>query len=184
MPVNVFEPTINSIAGESFRCISLTPEAYAMEWIVQPGGYVPFEHTHEKQEEVFRVQEGEIRLVLEGRELIARAGQTITVPKGKPHIAYNNTDGVLRCEVSYAPALDYERFSQCFCGLMQDGFLDDKGGISIPMMGYMITRMKCQALSRPTNIPALFFRMALRFFYLMGVLRGWGKLYTKYTGQR
>jgi hypothetical protein len=49
------------------------------------------------------------------------------------------------------------------------------------MMGYFLRRSRCQAIARPTSVPAAAFNIALSFFYIMGTLRGWNKLYRKYT---
>lgn len=182
MPINVFEAAIDPASGESFRCISITPEAYQIEWIVQPKGYVPFEHIHLNQDEIFEIKEGEVRLLMDGKEYIAKAGDTIVVPKGIKHIAFNNRDAILRCFVTYSPALDMQTFSQCFNGMVEDRHYDKNGKINIPMMGYFLTKMKCQAMTRPTEIPAFAFGSALRAFYLFGLLKGWSKLYFKYTG--
>ena len=181
MAVNLYESISNPISGESFQCLSITPEAYTMLWTLQADGYVPFEHVHYHQDEIFKVQKGELKVEIYGKTLIAKAGQQIAVPKGARHIASNNKKEVMEAIVSYAPALDHEKFMQCLCGLTLDGQLDKKGGISIPMMGYCLKKMKCQSMARPTNIPAPAFNMALIVFYIMGSLRAWGKFYKKYT---
>ena len=90
---------------------------------------------------------------------------------------------MLDCIVEYKPGLDHDLFMQCLCGLTNDGFLDKKGGIHIPRMGYFLTKMKAKCMSRPTEIPAPAFNLALKFFYLRGLFSGWNKLYTQYTGK-
>lgn len=180
--IDIFKTYIDPASKESFRGISLDENAYKMEWIVQPEGYVPLEHIHLKQDEIFEVQAGEIRLLMDGKEYLGKAGDTILVPKGKKHIAYNNTDAVLKCMVSYTPSLDILQFEQCFMGMIQDGHYDKNGKINIPMMGYFLEKMKCKAMTRPTEIPAFAFGIALKAFYLLGTVKGWKKYYTKYTG--
>ena len=83
--------------------------------------------------------------------------------------------------VEYKPGLDHDTFMQCFIGLTNDGFIDKKGGINIPKMGYFLTRMKAKCMTRPREIPAPMFNIALKVFYLRGLLSGWSKLYKKYT---
>ncbi len=181
MATNIFEATRNPRSGETFRCISVTPELYKMQWTLQPNGYVPFEHIHYLQDEIFYVQQGELKVLIDGVEHFAGPGETITVPMGARHLASNNKNEVMEAIVDYSPALDYDTFMQCLCGLTKDGYLDEKSGISIPMMGYCLMKMKCKAMARPTAIPAPAFNMALRFFYLMGTVRGWNRLFKKYT---
>ena len=153
-----------------------------MQWTLQPKGYVAFEHVHYNQDEIFFVKKGSLKVVMNGRDYFAETGQTLTVPKGVAHTAHNNSGGIMDCEVSYVPGLDQNTFMECFCGLVNDGLLDKKGGINIPRMGYFLTVMKAKCLARPTAIPAPVFALSLKVFYLMGLLRGWNKLYEKYTG--
>lgn len=181
MPTNIYEPCTNHISGETFKAISFDATAFVMQWTVQPQGYVPFEHIHLNQEEIFHVKKGEIRILMNGAEHIAREGETISVPKGAAHIAFNNKEEVLDCVVEYKPGLDHDNFMKCLCGLTNDGLLDKKGGIDIPRMGYFLVRMKAKCMARPTKIPAPVFNIALQFFYLRGILSGWKKLYKKYT---
>jgi mannose-6-phosphate isomerase-like protein (cupin superfamily) len=181
MAIDIYGSYTNPISGETFRGISFSSEAYTMQWTLHPKGYVPFEHVHYHQDELFHIQQGELKVVIDGIEHIARAGEQIKVPKGARHIASNNKDVILDAIVTYTPALDHDRFMQCLCGLTDDGFIDNKGGVNIPMMGYCLKKMKCRAMARPTNIPAPAFSLALNVFYLLGTLKGWGKLYRKYT---
>lgn len=169
MATNIYEPSTNPVSGETFRAISFDKDALVMQWTVQPKGYVAFEHIHLNQDETFRIKNGEIRIVMNGKEYIARRGETINVRKGIAHIAYNNKEDVLDCLVEYKPGLDHDTFMQCFCGLVNDRLLDAKGGIDIPKMGYFLTRMKAKCMARPTAIPAPLFNLALRLFYVRGV---------------
>jgi len=182
MAIDLYQTTKNPVSGETFRCVSFNKDAFVMEWIVQPKGYVPFEHIHLNQDEVFFVRSGEIKIRIDGKEHIAKKGEMLIVPKGAKHIAYNNTEEVLDCLVEYRPGLDHDKFMQCFTGLIQDGDIDKKGGIHIPKMGYFLIKMKAQCLARPTEIPAPAFNIALRVFYVRGLLSGWGSLFKKYTG--
>ena len=180
MPVDVFKEHSNPVSKESFRCISNTEDAYTMEWTVAPGGYVPFAHTHERQTETFTVIEGQVKMLVNNKETHINAGESITVPPKAIHIAFNQSTENLKCIVSYSPSLDMELFDQCLLGLTEDGYLDKKGGVNIPRMGFCIYGMK--ALARPANIPAPVFRITLFLFYCMGKIAGWNRFYKKYTG--
>lgn len=182
MPVNPYETFHNKITGESFRCISSTDEAYIAEWIVQPSGFVPFAHTHPTQDEVFHVHEGEMRVLVNGREQIVSAGQTVTVPRGAKHRASNNSHGALVCTLEYRPGLDSYKVFQCFGGLCIDGDLT-RGGIPHPLkMLYFLGKLNTQTLAIPSYTPAPFFWLGIKVFYLMGKLLGWEKFYKKYIG--
>src|SRR5450432_2672846 len=131
MATNIYEPCTNPVSGETFKAISFDEEAFVMQWTVQPKGYVAFEHIHLNQDEIFHINNGEIKIVMNGKEHIASPGETIIVPKGVAHIAYNNKEEVLDCVVEYKPCLDHDIFMQCFCGLVNDGLIDNRGGIHI-----------------------------------------------------
>ncbi len=181
MAVDLYQPFTNPIAKETFRCLSYSDEAYVMEWIVQPEGYVPIEHIHLNQDEIFHVKQGEIRLVINGQEQFAKAGESITVPKGVAHIAFNNKPEILACVVEYKPGLDMYQGYQCFAGLTLDGEIDKKGAVNIPKMMYFMRRMRAKALFRPTNVPQPLFQVLLQLFYLVGSVVGWEKQFRKYT---
>ena len=50
-----------------------------------PHGESPPLHIHRNQDEVFHILEGDLRFVVGGNEVRARAGQTLITPKGTPH---------------------------------------------------------------------------------------------------
>jgi quercetin dioxygenase-like cupin family protein len=181
MAIDLYQPFTNPVTKETFRCLSCTDDSYVMEWIVQPQGYVPFEHIHVSQDEIFHVQQGEIRVLLDRREQIGRAGQTLTVPRGTRHIAYNNHPEALVCIVEYKPGLDISKSFQCFGGLTCDGDVYGRYGINIPKMMYFMKRMNMKAVARPASVPGPIFDVLMKIFYVYGSLAGWEKLYRKYT---
>src|SRR5690242_12413808 len=136
MAIDLYQPFTNPITRETFRCISSTEEAYTMEWTVHPGGYVPFEHVHMRQDEIFHIQRGEMRTRMQGAEVFGKKGETVRVPFGTRHIAFNDRDEPLVCIVEYKPGLDHYRSMQCFAGLTLDGALDKKGLVDIPRIMY------------------------------------------------
>jgi quercetin dioxygenase-like cupin family protein len=183
MAIDLYQPFTNPVTKETFRCLACTEEAYVMEWIVQPEGYVPFEHIHLSQDEIFHVKQGEIRVVINRKEQLGTSGQTVTVPRGVRHIAYNNTRQVLLCVVEYKPGLDISKSFQCFGGLTCDLDIDRRYGINIPKMMYFMKKMNAKALARPTSVPAPIFSLLMNTFYMFGELAGWERLYKKYTEQ-
>jgi len=181
MAIDIYQPFTNPVTGETFRCLSETAEAYTMEWIVQPNGFVPFEHIHVFQDEVFCVREGRLRAVINGQVQFGLPGQVVTVTRGTRHKAYNDSAHALVCTVEYRPALDIARTFQCFSGLTFDRDIDRRLGINVPKMLYFMKRMQVRSLARPSNIPGPVFSLLMQLFYLFGSLAGWQKLYTRYT---
>jgi quercetin dioxygenase-like cupin family protein len=181
MAIDLYQPFTNPVTKETFRCLSCTEEAYVMEWIVQPQGYVPFEHIHVLQDEIFHVRQGEIRVLINRKQQIGRAGETVTVSRGTRHIAYNNTPEPLVCIVEYKPGLDISTSFQCFGGLTCDGDVRGRYGINIPKMMYFMKRMNAKALARPSSLPAPLYGLLMNTFYVVGKVAGWEKLYKRYT---
>jgi quercetin dioxygenase-like cupin family protein len=182
MSVDPYQSFTNKITGETFRCIASTDEVYTTEWSLQPGGFVPFEHVHLNQTETFHIQEGEMRVRINGKESIGSAGQTIDIPRGVRHIAYNDKAETLRCVLEYKPGLDSQKMFQCFAGLTMDGDIDRWGIVSIPKMMYFMRKLDARAVARPSFVPGPVFSLLMSTFYLLGSLAGWARLYTKYTG--
>lgn len=181
MATDLYQPFTNPITKETFRCLYFTDDAYVMEWIVEPEGCVPFEHIHQNQDEIFHVRQGRIRVIVDGVEKTGEAGETVTVPRGVRHIAFNDTGERLVCTVEYRPGLDLFRSFQCFGGLTHDEDIHGKYGINVPKMLYFMKRMNMQAIARPANLPEPLFRLAMNVFYWTGSIAGWEKQLKKYT---
>jgi mannose-6-phosphate isomerase-like protein (cupin superfamily) len=181
MAINLFVGFTNRITGETFRCLSYTMDSFIMKWIVQPKGYVPFEHIHLHQDETFHIQRGELKVVTDGIEQIVGPGESITIKKGQPHIAYNNKPSVLEAVVEYKPGLDQYQFFQCFAGLTIENDLSKNGTINIPKMCYFPKKLNTQCITRPTSIPAPLFSFVLTLFYFVGIVLRWDRLYDKYS---
>jgi len=182
MAVDLHQPFSNPITGETFRCLSSSAEAYITEWIVQPGGFVPFEHIHLAQEEIFHVQQGEMRVMINGREQICTAGQTIIMPRGARQTASNNKPEVLHCVLEYKPGLDSYQVFQCFGGLTLDGDIDSRGIANALKMMYFLRRMNARAVARPSFLPGPLFNLLMTISFMVGSIAGWDRLYRKYTG--
>jgi len=153
-----------------------------MEWVMEPGGYVPFEHIHVAQDEVCHIQRGELRAIINGREQIGTAGQTLFIPRGSKHIAYNDSAETLACIIEYKPGLDVFKSFQCFGGLTLDNDIGLVYGIHVPKMMYFMKKLNIAALVRPAFIPGPVFHMGLYVFLVAGNVLGWEKQCRKYTG--
>jgi len=181
MSIDLYKPFTNPITHETFRCISSKPEAYTMEWTVAPGGFVPFEHVHVAQDEIFHVERGAMRAKVNGEEKFAKVGDTLIAPRGVKHIAYNDKAEPLVCIVEYKPGLDHYTTMQCFAGLTMDGFIDNRGLVNIPRIMYLLKRFEALSLPCPAFAPEWMFRFGMEFFYRVGMVLGWESLYKKYT---
>ena len=152
-----------------------------MEWTVHPGGYVPFEHIHINQDEIFHIQRGEMRARVRGLTKSGKRGDTLTIPRGTRHIAFNDKDEPLVCIVEYKPGLDHYKMMQCFAGLTLDCDYDKRGLVNIAKIMFMLKRENAISLTRPAFAPEWLFRLGMGTFYVVGSMLRWEELYKKYT---
>ena len=181
MAVNIYEQYINPITGEIFKCISVTEYAFKMQWVKPAGnqhGALP--HIHINQDEIFYVNKGEVKVLIDGKEQVAGPGEKIIIGKGKTHVVLNTTDE-LDITLECRPALDYEKLMQCFAGLMRDGHTNEQGYPDMRMMGYFMKKMKCQSITLPGGVTLNKFKRMLHKYYFIGMAKGRNKLYKQYT---
>lgn len=95
---------------ETVTLVSVSPTLLEADVRYAPGGRLPPAHVHPAQEERFEVTSGELRVVLDGRERVLEAGQSIEIPRGRPHrMNAAGLDGV-RARWSTWPALRTEEW--------------------------------------------------------------------------
>jgi quercetin dioxygenase-like cupin family protein len=90
-----FQLTARETRGELLR----------MEFVLDPGGLVAAPHVHPHQEERFEVLEGTLRVRLGDVEHEPRAGETLAVEAGTPHVPWNSEEEPARVLVEFRPAL-------------------------------------------------------------------------------
>jgi mannose-6-phosphate isomerase-like protein (cupin superfamily) len=70
-----------------------TGDAYSVsEWRLEPNSDGPGAHSHEANDEIFRVTEGTMSVLVGGEWIDAPAGSVIVVPAGIAHDFANRTD--------------------------------------------------------------------------------------------
>ena len=79
-----------------------------------PCGHMPPLHVHRSHDEIFYVLAGEVRFFVPGREVVARAGDTVRAPVGVPHSYRVESERPARWIVWSEPA-GFERFVAEVC---------------------------------------------------------------------
>lgn len=103
----------NPFSGE--RIVILTHgeetggQLLVFELVLPPGKHVPSRHTHPLQEEQFTILSGTIRFQLGWRTVLAKPGDTVTVPRGVAHWFGNPGPTESRARVEVRPALRTEQ---------------------------------------------------------------------------
>jgi quercetin dioxygenase-like cupin family protein len=81
-----------------------------MNFILPPGSVSPPPHRHPTQTESFRVVEGPIELMVDGKWRTLQTGETASVPPGGVHTFRNRGSTTVTMHSTHAPAGRFEQF--------------------------------------------------------------------------
>jgi mannose-6-phosphate isomerase-like protein (cupin superfamily) len=105
----------NPRTGEQVTFVSETPDALLMDVVWTRPGHRASAHVHPAMEERFTVVEGRAAFHVHGRDdLVAGPGETVIVPAGTAHLAWNPTDGPVALRIEMRPALRWAEFTTRF----------------------------------------------------------------------
>jgi mannose-6-phosphate isomerase-like protein (cupin superfamily) len=107
------------------------------EW--RPIDAKPFVHLHPAQDERFEVTGGELSVEMDGEVHVARAGETIEVPRGVVHSMWNSGAEPTRARWIVTPALRTEDFFRRVDELRRTG-PTGKGGMPTLLASGMLMR--------------------------------------------
>jgi quercetin dioxygenase-like cupin family protein len=112
---NVREFT-NPQTGERVTIVSETPELLAMDVVWPRPGHRAAAHVHPEMEERYTVQDGSGAFRIGDDERTAGPGETVVVPPGTRHLAWNPTDGPVHLRIEMRPALRWAQFVERLFG--------------------------------------------------------------------
>lgn len=96
------------------------PDAARFDVVLEEGGTGGGNavcHIHPGADERFLVQSGRVRVVIDGVDHFAAAGETVTVPRGRAHFFANDHAGETRLTVSFSPPQRHLRFFLNFAAM-------------------------------------------------------------------
>ncbi len=135
-PATSFRPYFNPATGDRNQNTATAQDSNGQlvrfSWRSVPGGTIT-EHIHPRQEERFTILTGEAHFTLNGKELVAGAGETIIVPAGVPHSEGNPGPGEIEGIVELRPALHAKELHEAFAGLVADGHTTPRGAPKNPL---------------------------------------------------
>lgn len=102
-------------------------ERLAGDLYIRPGGAVAGKHVHSYITERFEVVSGTVRLHVDGRDEIARAGEVVEVRPGVVHDWWNVGDDEAHVRLEIRPAERFELMIQNLFGLANDGKTNARG---------------------------------------------------------
>ncbi|MGH2884808.1 MAG: cupin domain-containing protein [Solirubrobacteraceae bacterium] len=131
-----FRSFFNLATGEHIHYTAVAADTdgqfVRFEWRSVPGGIIA-EHIHPHQEERFTIVSGEAHFTLDGREHIARAGETLVVPAGVPHSEGNVGTEDIEGIVELRPAQQTKEWHEALAGLVHDGKVTKRGAPKNPL---------------------------------------------------
>ena len=135
-PTATFRPFFNPATGEWITYTAVAADNHGQlvrfSWRSVPGGVIT-EHIHPGQEERFTILAGEAHFTLNGKEHVARAGETVIVPAGVPHSEGNPGPAEVHGIVELRPALRAKEFHEALAGLVADGKTTPRGAPKNPL---------------------------------------------------
>jgi quercetin dioxygenase-like cupin family protein len=171
----------NPVTGERITFLATSAdtegESVVIETVVQPGGFVAAAHVHPKQEERFEVVSGTLGLKIDGKEIVAAPGDTLTVPPGTPHRFWNGGDDAVRFRCEVRPALQFEQLLETMFALAADGKTNRKGMPNLLRLA-VIARAHFDVVRLPFP-PAFVQRSGLALGAPLGRLLGYGPTYVR-----
>jgi quercetin dioxygenase-like cupin family protein len=84
-------------------------------------------HIHPNQENRFKILKGELSFLINGKQQIASAGDSVSIPKNVPHHFWNSGSMEAHYIQEFYPALKIDRLFETFFALARDGKLSRKG---------------------------------------------------------
>jgi quercetin dioxygenase-like cupin family protein len=114
----------NPHTGERVTIVSETPELLTMDVVWPRPGHRAAAHVHPEMEERYEVVTGTAAFNIGGEQSTAGPGETVVVPPGTPHLAWNPTQEEVRLRIEMRPALRWAQFvERLFAGEDPAGLL-------------------------------------------------------------
>ena len=85
-----------NILGQTYVPKSLSEHSFSWHATFPPGTFVP-PHIHPTQDEFIYRLEGRLDFLLDGRDYVATAGDTVRLPMQIPHGIFNKSDQPVKC---------------------------------------------------------------------------------------
>jgi quercetin dioxygenase-like cupin family protein len=151
---------------------------YELEFV--PRGFAVRDHLHPRQEERHEVLDGELGIVVGGRERRLGAGDVEVVPPRTAHRIFAVDGGRVRARFALRPALESEVLLETLFGLARDGKVGASGDPGLLQLAVIFRDFS--ELGHPTRPPAAVQRALFAPLAALGRLRGYRATYPQYSG--
>lgn len=97
-----YDGAVWNILGQTYTLKQESEASMSWHAVFPPGTFVP-PHIHPTQDEFIYMLEGRFDLWLDGRDVVAQAGDMVRMPMNQPHGIFNKSDSIVRCLFWVAP---------------------------------------------------------------------------------
>jgi mannose-6-phosphate isomerase-like protein (cupin superfamily) len=114
----------NTFNGETFIFPARQDDPAVARFTVQlnpggTGGGNGLVHVHPVADETFSVVAGRLEIIIAGQHAMLYPGETLTIPRGRPHYFANASAGQTTAAVSFSPVQRHLQFFRTFATLTQ-----------------------------------------------------------------
>jgi quercetin dioxygenase-like cupin family protein len=102
-------------------------ELLQIDCVSPPSAMREPEHIHPFQENKFEILSGSCTFSIEGKDRVAKAGDTVTIPSKVRHLFWNSGQIDAHYIQEFRPALTIAEFFDTFFALSRDGKLNEQG---------------------------------------------------------
>jgi mannose-6-phosphate isomerase-like protein (cupin superfamily) len=115
-------------------------ERIEFEVTMAPGAQGPPKHFHPRQQESWRVLEGELSVFVTDEWRILGKGEALSIPPRAVHTLRNRSSGVVRFRDVHEPALDFQEYIEALDREASAGTMTDRLAPSTLLHGAMVLR--------------------------------------------
>jgi mannose-6-phosphate isomerase-like protein (cupin superfamily) len=130
------------------------------------GGGNALEHVHPVADETFCVLTGRLEVVMAGQHHDLYPGDSLTIPRGRPHYFFNSGKGVTTASVNFSPAQNHTAFFKAFATLTQERpeWFSAKGDPNLLLIALFLNRYPdhLYLAGRPVWLQKALFRVLAR----------------------
>ncbi|MDI9857767.1 cupin domain-containing protein [Flectobacillus roseus] len=111
-------------------------------------------HCHEKSDEIYEILEGELTYEINHKKMLAKAGETIILPKAQAHRHYNDSANPVVMYYTITPSYDIEPLIETMITMWQNGKIRNGNANFLQSMvwvNYMESKIYFEGLSQNTQ---------------------------------
>ncbi|MBX3063267.1 MAG: cupin domain-containing protein [Anaerolineae bacterium] len=132
-------------------------------------------HRHRNQEERIHIRRGTVKVRVKNRQITARAGDTVVIPKNVAHTWVNDSDESAELIIEHTPALKMEVLFETLCAATQLGIAPSPSIDGI--LQSAVTLTKYPGYNVAASTPYAVQRVLLALLAVPGWMRGFKPQY-------